>query len=994
MSKDRILRKSIYRNGKLIGEAEVRCNLVDANVRLRDSEYLKRLFIVNSGEKPKYGSGLDAVKLFCFLEDGTRVFVGNWLEAIQEKYDYSLQNTNEACRRLETNNRVVKPIKLLWKSLDKLNIMKKEYKRADGSIDAKIMVYQDDVNEDILFTKNFEIKEVNDLLTFQKVFLVAYMRGVSHIAKKEVYKIGLRKIDAKGIFEKLVDILWQQHPLIKEEEERYENLKTYAFGYITGMFINRSFLCKYVEQDVEDLKKIFEDFSMNFNMADVYNIYERTAFYGDGSLVWEADRARLIEERNIKYDEVKNKLAKAIIKNIEKYGYDSLYRVETDPEANKEEYIKNQINIKEDINKYAIDIDRGLILKTKGDEVSIYTRFVEYNYCSYIDFEIDEVDKVIKCIEDNLGFQFLKIVSAYEELYLTYKLFKDNEDIMEKHKGCFSKIKEEIDRLGGDRSRLYRLKKPDDELGKIRQCEHDGWFRLWEVVPEDVNIDMDEYPEDEVRMYWIVGKGWYVTNRSKEKRPHDYWMPRFEVYNDELAYRSYMPYSDEEDYVEDWIPRDEIDKYTNIRSSQMRGVPISFIYFKYEDKILPTTSEELVVPDNDDAFHLKENCWFCDCCENWFTDDESYEELNDRIYCGNCAENEIVSCEECGERMLREDVFYSENRDAYYCESCYNDIEAEDEANNLLEDYSYKPDPEWLRTSEEAEQDKEKETMEDSEWYIARDARMYFGVELELKNSDLDLVRRLKEEVAYDDDIREDWFYLKRDSSIEGGGFEMVTHPMSYQWIEEVGLGRMTDILQQCREAGARGHNHSGMHIHVSKQFIDEETMVKLYKFFEDCYNRDFLTCISQRKGELLSRWAKLGDWEGRVQVHTKKGKIINIKGSKKDFDNYIGYMKEQMEDGKCNPYTCRYHSLNMTGSTLEFRMFNSTIRSDRWMKNIQFVKSIIEFCKVKEEGKMKYTNYIAYIQRRKEEYKYVYQFIKEAIKREGGKIEFQFNIP
>ena len=66
---------------------------------------------------------------------------------------------------------------------------------------------------------------------------------------------------------------------------------------------------------------------------------------------------------------------------------------------------------------------------------------------------------------------------------------------------------------------------------------------------------------------------------------------------------------------------------------------------------------------------------------------------------------------------------------------------------------------------------------------------MYFGFELELKNDeDSDLARTIMEDYSFNKEQNENLVYLKRDSSIESRfGFEMVSHPMSYEFIKEDG---------------------------------------------------------------------------------------------------------------------------------------------------------------------------------------------------------------
>ena len=71
-----------------------------------------------------------------------------------------------------------------------------------------------------------------------------------------------------------------------------------------------------------------------------------------------------------------------------------------------------------------------------------------------------------------------------------------------------------------------------------------------------------------------------------------------------------------------------------------------------------------------------------------------------------------------------------------------------------------------------------------------------------------------------------------------------------------------------------------------------------------------------------------------------------------------------------------RYTALNMTRHTLEFRIFNSSLRYDRVLKNAEFVCSLFEFTKT--DNPMYVKDYLNWLKDNSEEYKELIDFLNE----------------
>lgn len=315
----------------------------------------------------------------------------------------------------------------------------------------------------------------------------------------------------------------------------------------------------------------------------------------------------------------------------------------------------------------------------------------------------------------------------------------------------------------------------------------------------------------------------------------------------------------------------------------------------------------------------------CDDCGNWFDpEDNSYINVDDRIVCEDCS-NDYIQCDHCGEWAYSDDVIAARDTnnneiyicstcaradftqcadgtyrpdgevvnvsgynywvddddlhicsscnsyiygddaiwqdDEVYCDSCYNEISA------IVHEYNYKPEPDFFGKGE-----------------------IFAGVEIEVNTND---VERLH------DGIDSEIFYLKHDSSLSSDGVEIVSHPCTLDFWQQLDF----NFLDLCRG----WHDGYGIHVHISRKgFKDQFHIEKVVNFFAK--NPEFIENVAQRKSE---RWAK-------IQTKVKK-----------------------------SSKTERYQAINQKNkNTIEFRIFQSSSRKDRILKNIEFCFACVEFCK------------------------------------------------
>jgi hypothetical protein len=320
--------------------------------------------------------------------------------------------------------------------------------------------------------------------------------------------------------------------------------------------------------------------------------------------------------------------------------------------------------------------------------------------------------------------------------------------------------------------------------------------------------------------------------------------------------------------------------------------------------------------ETDGEYYISEN--------NLIYIDGSYYRANDCniVYSSRHGEYMLTSeyndtirlCATCNDEIdLNNDSYTYDDCDDIICQDCN---ENRGSANILS--YSYKPEPKFFRTDNNPK-------------------TLFYGLEIEVEGD-----RDTAAEVL---DLSE-LFYCKEDSSLDNG-FEIVTHPFSWNWFEE-NKNLFKDLSKLLIRRGMRAYNcgRAGIHVHVSRNQISDLTIAKLLIFFYS--EPDLIQLISQRTKSSFNSWSN---------ILYQKNRIYDIANKKYSID--------------------RNSAINLYNlNTVEFRSFRSNLRYDRILKNIQFVKSIIEFCKIagiKDLNKQPYFNYLD-----RKNYFYILSFLKE----------------
>lgn len=283
---------------------------------------------------------------------------------------------------------------------------------------------------------------------------------------------------------------------------------------------------------------------------------------------------------------------------------------------------------------------------------------------------------------------------------------------------------------------------------------------------------------------------------------------------------------------------------------------------------------------------------YCNDCGRLF-DQDHYEALTSITVCHRCADN-YAYCYDC-------ESHYPEND---CCPSC--DEYEREERNQLVHDYSYRPSPQFFIITRDG-----LPTINSYEPKLT--AVTGFELEMEAHHCDSDegaeLAHSLYDGVAY----------LKHDGSLNDG-FEMVTHPMTLDYINKT---FNFDGLKQLSETGMRSANTTtcGLHVHINKGYFDNRA-TSLYRFMSMFY----------RNPEM---WQKLA---GRTRSSYANWDLYET-------DKMLGYAKS-LKGKEVGTYNYdRYVAVNLQPrNTIELRFFKGTLRAETLKARLQAIHAVAEY--------------------------------------------------
>lgn len=226
--------------------------------------------------------------------------------------------------------------------------------------------------------------------------------------------------------------------------------------------------------------------------------------------------------------------------------------------------------------------------------------------------------------------------------------------------------------------------------------------------------------------------------------------------------------------------------------------------------------------------------------------------------------------------------------------------------------------------------------------------KRYYGLEIEYNYISPALLY-YKNKNLYEDKL----IYNKSDSSVNYG-IEINIVPSDYSSIKK--LINNLDLLSLTKvQSVNKLYDNAGVHIHVSSNSISKEDRIKLNLLFNNNINKSL-----------------------KEYIYYLSGRINNLEETYNDTYYKIGDIKYKKSMG-----VDHYCAINFSNeSTVEFRLFGSTVLKEKLLGYIEFVNLALEFVNKNSIEKMKIINFLIYI---KENAKTLYNRTRiRKIEREG----------
>jgi len=230
---------------------------------------------------------------------------------------------------------------------------------------------------------------------------------------------------------------------------------------------------------------------------------------------------------------------------------------------------------------------------------------------------------------------------------------------------------------------------------------------------------------------------------------------------------------------------------------------------------------------------------------------------------------------------------------------------------------------------------------------------LLIGVELEIEMPESTRYDREMQEIVVES-LRDlpQFIYIKRDGSLYFG-VELVTHPLSWQWLQE-NKEKWSKVFE-LKEIGFNSFNTAtcGMHIHLGRDNISRYTLYKMAKFIYNPSNYSFILSISGRSEADLSRWAT-------VHITTK-----GIRNIEKELAYYLNYTLE------------RHIALNVyRATTAELRIFKGTLVPSMFWKNIEFAHALYVYALTHKPDKMYTYDFLCWLYTQQKMYSHLFRFV------------------
>ena len=339
------------------------------------------------------------------------------------------------------------------------------------------------------------------------------------------------------------------------------------------------------------------------------------------------------------------------------------------------------------------------------------------------------------------------------------------------------------------------------------------------------------------------------------------------------------------------------DCYENLLGEEIEICDIcGCAHFSDNDRMIYIQEEEQLICDECAECHYFQ----CSNCGKWT---KEILPMTDGDYiCNKCFETwDYYICDDCGDVIDPDTDGIIIRSDSVYCEDCAS--EHADPNEEYIHEYGYSP---RIMFNEGKELNK-----------YPKKGERYFGLEIETECTG-DITEIIEDE---------NYYWATDDSSIQclqgGCAAEIVTQPTTFKAWQNY-----SDTFFDALENNCDTNTSCGLHIHVNRDSVSDETIEKAMLFISKHYEK--VTIFADRL------MCNICSYAGNNLEHYKDY-YPNSKSVKEEI-NIIKKGKDNVRH--------KYLAINtLHKNTYEFRIFNSTVDKDEILAYIEFVDALLEYC-------------------------------------------------
>lgn len=322
---------------------------------------------------------------------------------------------------------------------------------------------------------------------------------------------------------------------------------------------------------------------------------------------------------------------------------------------------------------------------------------------------------------------------------------------------------------------------------------------------------------------------------------------------------------------------------------------------------------------------MDEDFYRCEYCDEILHRDDVYWGCDNNPYCNECFYEYFDYCHICDEVHYRDDMYFDEDIGEYLCNDCYNRTHG---TIKRYHDSSVEYLPKYLND--------EDRNINYEELY---------GLELEI-TGDTDTADEFQ-------NIMGDNVVLMHDGSVDG--YEMVSMPLSKLYFYKEFVPTLERGLKYLLDNNMTGHNGGGIHIHFKAFNRGLEVANATQILYGDDNDQHIWRMINQRRKSAMG-WCKQSDvWHSPQEV----------------LESNMLYPCGDSNHNTALNYDYRTE-------THELRIFNSNLRIERVIKNMECLFALQDYVRSNTELVCDTRGYIKYVSENSNKYPYLVDFMDE----------------